>query len=246
MKKILFAAIIFCSLFLQSCNLDTSLISAPASRHYEQDVTVLNEFVDINKTTHEYFINPNKRSGVMSYITNADAEELDAVNSLNLSVFQESLSRINGLSGQLAVTGGVDYIVMITENDIYISRIKNDSPVNLKRKISGNGAYSSTIASLNVTDYNDKQYIGRSNSLGTSIELNPQTYKFGGWAFLVTCEMADDGNKETASVLFCGVGYNINPSFEWTATTGHKVEWTFGAMSRNNDAPYIANLKFLR
>lgn len=246
MKKILFVAIIFCSLFLQSCNLDTSLISAPASRNYEQDVTVLNEFVDINKTTHEYFINPNKRSGVMSYITNADAEELDAVNSLNLDIFQESVARINGLSGQLAATGGVDYIVMITENDIYISRIKSDSPVDLKRKTSNNGRYSSTIASLNVTDYNDNQYISRSNSLETSIELNPQTYKFGGWAFLVTCQIVDDGNKETASVLFCGVGYNINPSFVWAPTTGRKVEWTFGAMSRNNDTPYIANLKFLR
>ena len=101
MKSVLFSVIILLSLSFQSCR-DNFSVPTPASRNYQQDAAVLNEFVDINKTTHEYYINSNKRNSVLSYITNADVEELNSVNSLNLSIFKESLNQINSCSGQLA------------------------------------------------------------------------------------------------------------------------------------------------
>lgn len=77
-------------------------VPTPASRNYQQDAAVLNEFVDINKTTHEYYINSNKRNSVLSYITNVDVEELNSINSLNLSIFKESINQVNSRCGQLA------------------------------------------------------------------------------------------------------------------------------------------------
>ena len=237
MKSILFLAIVLLSLSFQSCK-DNLSVPTPASRNYQQDAAVLNEFVDINKTTHEYYINSNKRNSVLSYITNVDVEELNSVNSLNLSIFKESINQVNSRCGQLAASHGVDYIVMITENEIYISQIKDDSPIELKKKQFDNGRYSSTVASLNVTDYN------KSNYIETSVELNPQSYKNAGWAFYVTCHIRNIDNKETARVLFCGIGYNINPCFEWSVTQGDYAEWNFETTSLN--APCIANFKFLR
>lgn len=144
----------------------------------------------------------------------------------------------------MAASHGVDYIVMITENEIYISQIKDDSPIELKKKQFDNGRYSSTVASLNVTDYKESYYINKSNYIETSIELNPQSYKNAGWAFYVTCHIRNIDNKETARVLFCGIGYNINPCFEWSVTQGDYAEWNFETTSLN--APCIANFKFLR
>ena len=250
MKSVLFSVIILLSLSFQSCR-DNFSVPTPASRNYQQDAAVLNEFVDINKTTHEYYINSNKRNSVLSYITNADVEELNSVNSLNLSIFKESLNQINSCSGQLAASHGVDYIVMITENEIYISeneiyisQIKNDSPIELKKKQSDNGRYSSTVASLDVTDHKENYYINKGNHIETSIELNPQSYKNAGWAFYVTCHLRSNDNKETARILFCGIGYHINPCFEWSTTQGDYAEWNFETTSLN--APRIANFKFLR
>ena len=243
MKSILFLAIVLLSLSFQSCK-DNLSVPTPASRNYQQDAAVLNEFVDINKTTHEYYINSNKRNSVLSYITNADVEDLNSVNSLNLSIFKESINQVNSWSGQLAASHGVDYIVMITENEIYISQIKDDSPIELKKKQFDNGRYSSTVASLNVTDYKESYYINKSNYIETSIELNPQSYKNAGWAFYVTCRIRNNDSKETARVLFCGIGYNINPCFEWSVTQGDYAEWNFETTSLN--APCIANFKFLR
>lgn len=90
------------ALSIQGCQDDFDVPSEQASKSYEQDAEVLNRFVDINKTTHEYYINPNKRTTALSYISNADAEELAVVNSLNLDVLQLSIDRVSKLSGQFA------------------------------------------------------------------------------------------------------------------------------------------------
>lgn len=132
MKQIYSLLVVLMVLSLQSCQNNLSLPS-PASRNYQQDVAVLNDFVDISKTTHEYYVNPNKKSTALSYLTNTDAEEFNAVNPVNLNSFKQSISQINSLSGQLASSHGVDYIVMITESEIYISQTKSNSPVHLKK-----------------------------------------------------------------------------------------------------------------
>ena len=172
-----------------------------------------------------------------------DVEELNSVNSLNLTIFKESINQVNSRCGQLAASHGVDYIVMITENEIYISQIKDDSPIELKKKQFDNGRYSSTVASLNVSDYMESYYINKSNYIETSIELNPESYKNAGWAFWVTCKLSDNGEKENVEVLFCGVGHHINPRFEWQAKDN--IDWDFEVVSLNEEVPYIANLRFL-
>ena len=213
------------------------------SRLEEQEM-FLNDFVDINKTTHEYYVNPNKKSTALSYLTNTDAEEFNAVNPVNLNSFKQSISQINSLSGQLSSSHGVDYIVMITESEIYISQTKGNSPVHLKRKLSDDRMSRSLIATCNITDYKEQFYINSSDYIETVIELYPQSYKNAAWAFLVTCRVGYNGNKELASVLFCGVGFHINPSFEWSANQGNDVDWNFEVINTNGDA-HIANLNFL-
>ena len=242
MKRGLALTLLLSALIFQGCQ-DNLNVPTPASRNYEQDAIVLNEFVDINKMTHGYYVNSNKRSSVLSYISSADVEELNSVNSLNLETFNQSLSRINHISGQLASSHGADYIVMITENEIYVSGITNDSPIKLRQKIAPN-KYSSTVSSLNVTDYKEQYYVSDCNYIETSIELNPQAYKNAGWAFLVTCNLNNHGEKATARVLFCGVGYNINPCFEWFAED--RMDWNFEVSTLNEETPYIADFRFLR
>lgn len=109
MKRIHILLMALVALSIQGCQNDFNVPSEQASRSYEQDAEVLNRFVDINKTTHEYYINPNKRTTALSYITNDGAEELAVVNSLNLDVFQQSVDRVSKLSGQFASNHGVDY-----------------------------------------------------------------------------------------------------------------------------------------
>ena len=93
---------------LTSCSNNDEVAEITVTRDYQTDSKVLAKFVDINKTTHEYYINSNKRNSVLSYITNVDVEELNSVNSLNLSIFKESINQVNSRCGQLAASHGVD------------------------------------------------------------------------------------------------------------------------------------------
>ena len=59
MKQIFTLTFVLFTLFFQSCR-DNLNVPTPASRNYEQDVAVLNDFVDINKTL---FLDNSKKSG---------------------------------------------------------------------------------------------------------------------------------------------------------------------------------------
>lgn len=244
-KELLTLTVVLLAFFLQGCQ-DDFTCPVPAARSYQEDALILNKFVEINKTTHEYRINPNKRNSVLSYITNADVEELNSVNTLNLKSFNQSLDRINNLSTQLANNHSVDYIIMITENDVYVSQIQATSPVNIKQQKTDNN-YFPTIASFSVTD-SKKQYYASNNNVKMSVELKPQSYKNAGWAFLITCNLINNGDKKTIQVLFCGVGCDMTslPCFEWTTVQNNDKVWSFEIISLNRDIPYIADFKFLR
>lgn len=101
----------------------------PASRNYLQDADVINQFVDFNSNTYEFYINPDKRSTLLSYITRADVEELNKVNPLNLDKFKQRIAHINQLAGSMASSGGVDYIVMMTESETYVKRMNGSSSI---------------------------------------------------------------------------------------------------------------------
>lgn len=242
MKRVHILLMALVALSIQSCQNDLNM-PAPASRSYEQDAEVLNKFVDINKTTHEYYINPDKRTTALSYITNADAEELSAVNPLNLDMFEQSINRISKLSGQFTSNNGVDYVVMITNNEIYVNRIKSDSPIVLERiyETETIRSYYPKTTSLKVTGNKEEYTVYRNGDIETSVELAPQTYKNAGWAFFVSCEMKENDNKQIVNVLFCGVGRRmITPRFMWHADQPD-TEWRFEvASSCDSSDPNIA------
>lgn len=226
MRKVIILSLGLFVLSLQSCH-DNFAIETTTGRSYEQDAVVLNDFVDINKTTHEFFVNPNKRTTVRSYVTNSSLEELNNVTSLNRELFMESLSRVSSQAGQLVSKHAVDYVVMATNGEVYVSKVNRESPVSLN-KVVLDSRNKFVTAAMNVYD-DAEQYNFYGNHAETVIELNPQFYSSAGWSFYVTCEIGRKQDKETARVLFCGVGYNQNLSFTWQTNPsgGDSTDWNF-------------------
>lgn len=244
MKRVqILLLMVLVALSIQSCQ-DELNVPSSAGRSYEQDVAVLNKFVDINKTLHEFYINPGKRSTVLSYITNADAEELAAVNPVNFDLFEQSVGRVSRLSGGLASGCGVDYIVMMANGETYVSRIKDNSPFELVKIGENTRSRYARTASLEVTGYRKEYSVYGNASIETSVGLASQSYKNGGWAFMVSCAMKTNGKREMVKVLFCGVGHNygLNPRFEWYAGQPD-TEWDF-EMSSCTDNSNLAIARF--
>ena len=228
MKRIVFLFISVLALSLQSCR-DNFNIEMPVNRSYQQDVTILNQFVDINKTTYEYYVNPNKHITALSYVTNSDADKLNDVSPTNLNSFKENLAQVSILAKQMSSAPNIDYIVMMTNSETYISQLNRNSPINIQKIFSDHMNHYPTMASLNITETPEQcSFYGKTN-IDTSIELNPESYNNAGWAFAVTCEIKHNGEKEQAEVLFCGVGYKFNPNFGWSLKQSYSnnIDWNF-------------------
>ena len=158
---------------------DSFVIDTPAEagNSYESDVHVLNKFVDISEPVQKYYINPNKKSTVLSYITNSDLEELNAVNSLSASRYEKSLFRLNEKISQAISSHTVDYVVMCTSSQIFVDRINDDSPIELKS--AGFTTLSDNLV-VSLLDISSEEMSSREiysgNLVQTGLELNPSLY----------------------------------------------------------------------
>ena len=216
---------------------DSFVIDTPAEagNSYESDVHVLNKFVDISEPVQKYYINPNKKSTVLSYITNSDLEELNAVNSLSASRYEKSLFRLNEKISQAISSHTVDYVVMCTSSQIFVDRINDDSPIELKS--AGFTTLSDNLV-VSLLDISSEEMSSREiysgNLVQTGLELNPSLYAMDHWIFRIRCEVGEPTDRKTAWVLFCGVGYFSAASFNcsilmitgFLGTSPAKACWT--------------------
>ena len=183
---------------------DSFVIDTPAEagNSYESDVHVLNKFVDISEPGQKYYINPNKKSTVLSYITNSDLEELSAVNSLSASRYEKSLFRLNEKISQAISSHTVDYVVMCTSSQIFVDRINDDSPIELKS--AGFTTLSDNLV-VSLLDISSEEMSSREiysgNLVQTGLELNPSLYARDHWIFRIRCEVGEPTDRKTAWVL---------------------------------------------
>ena len=247
---------------------DSFVIDTPAEagNSYESDVHVLNKFVDISEPVQKYYINPNKKSTVLSYITNSDLEELNAVNSLSASRYEKSLFRLNEKISQAISSHTVDYVVMCTSSQIFVDRINDDSPIELKSAgfttlsdnlvvslldISSEEMSSREIYSRPQISSQQKTstHIYPGNLVQTGLELNPSLYARDHWIFRIRCEVGEPTDRKMAWVLFCGVGYFSAASFNWLALDSYdnRVSWNFtGESMLDETMPSIAQMVFFK
>ena len=85
MKKILYMAFFLVGcIIVSSCSDDEVITQQPIVRDTQTDMQVLSRYIDINESTNEYYINENKKTRALSYVTGADWKELEKVTQCNL------------------------------------------------------------------------------------------------------------------------------------------------------------------
>ena len=72
MKKILYlASFLLACMFISSCSNDEMLTETVVG-DTQTDMEILSRFIDVNEATNEYYINVNKKTRALSYVTGAD------------------------------------------------------------------------------------------------------------------------------------------------------------------------------
>lgn len=98
MKKLFFGlALLFSTgCCLMSCSQDEIMnAESPVTRDYQTDSEILSKFVDFNSLTGEYYLNENKKSTAISYLTDKDWLDLQQVNPVNYEKYVKGLNELN-------------------------------------------------------------------------------------------------------------------------------------------------------
>lgn len=242
---ILFFSILICGCY-DSFEYDNS---GEKGSPYESDLNVLKKFVDINESTQEYYINPNKKSTILSYITNSDLEELNAVDPQNALQYEGNLSILNTEILQAISSHTVDYVVMSTNYQVIIEKVNEDVPVELSHVAFSASTNNQVRSLLDISDQGLSKNIYSGNLVETGIELNPSLYTRDNWSFRISCEVGNSGNKQIVRVFFCGTGYFSVATFNWLLLNAYdsKVLWNFTCEQvMNEDLPSVAQMVFFK
>ncbi|WP_244863844.1 hypothetical protein [Hallella multisaccharivorax] len=83
MKKVT-AILVWLLTIFGICSCTDNDVMEPVVSNTESDMEVLARFVDVNETTNEYYINENKKTRALSYVTGADWQDLEKVSPLSI------------------------------------------------------------------------------------------------------------------------------------------------------------------
>ena len=115
MKKFASIALgIFASFAVCSCNNED--VIEPVVSDTQTDMEVLSRFVDVNEATNEYYINENKKTRALSYVTGSDWEALEKVSPLSVEKFKGDLEVLNAQVAAAISDPGKTLVKKVKEN----------------------------------------------------------------------------------------------------------------------------------
>lgn len=221
------------SFVIASCSNEEDLQS-PAIRDYQTDAQILSKFVDVNKTIGEYYINENKKLSALSYITDADWQELQQVNPANKAKFESDLTALNAQLAIAAQRTDVSQIVFNTYGETYIKEIDHNSPITITKSTpEETRATRSNYGRLSLL-YNSEQQISfySGNQIRTKIDINLYSYTY--YFFEIICETnasktgSSAGGSNPKTIVMSGSTMMETWEFTWKENTGSSnVFWKF-------------------
>jgi hypothetical protein len=136
MKKLFFGlALLFSTgCCLMSCSQDEIMnAESPVTRDYQTDSEILSKFVDFNSLTGEYYLNENKKSTAISYLTDKDWLDLQQVNPVNYEKYVKGLNELNQQLAEYEKDPNITQIVYSTYGKIYVKDLKKDSSIRISK-----------------------------------------------------------------------------------------------------------------
>lgn len=225
MNKILLFTLSLISFAIVSCSHSEINESDLDAHPYEIDAQVLNKFVDINKEEGEYFINESLRHSALSYITNEDWNELQAVTPGNRLRFEQELSALNAELAFDAQREDVSHIVYNTYTQTWIRKIDKESPIEIKQAEDFTQTLLSRANYASFSFWAPAQMQTINFTAGKHIisDVYVEMYRVLNYRAELTCTA-----PYYHSVIISGTGVRYHTSYDWNAPTlESSVKWTF-------------------
>ncbi len=96
MKNISIKVILGTAALLVGCSESNTVFDVPeAIRAYETDAQIMARFVEVDRTTGSYVLNPDKKVAASDYLLNRSREELFTVSQINRNRFINEMKAVN-------------------------------------------------------------------------------------------------------------------------------------------------------
>lgn len=254
MKKILNLAFLLLACFVISSCSDEMETQTPVVRDTQTDMQVLSRFVDINETTNEYYINENKKTRALSYVTGSDWVELEKVSPINLEQYKRDLRALNAQVAMAIEDPNIAYMVFSVNGKTLVKKLR-DTKFDLAYSQTSSVSTRALPYSLEVVGGEDSSTgpfkdASRTINMNVNLDLNVQ---FNYYFFQVLSPNAkpnpDDSYTTPESVAFSGTGPLWNTAFTWTAYwdaqgTDGKFSWEFKSKGSTPSFGHIAQCTF--
>lgn len=175
--------------------------SVPAVRDYQTDAQIMAQFVDVNKSTGLYFINPNKIFSAVDYVFAYSQDELMAVSPTNRKLFLEEMDAVNNILSVMRQSPAVDAIVYSTYMSNYARTGGSEGRLIVDRKaeVPSRRAH---VASLDVGGDSGVS----SPSFRVSDQMTLNVGSTGKSMFYVSqINLVDDSDIDAAVIMVSGV-----------------------------------------
>ena len=138
MKYISIKVILGTAALLVGCSESNTVFDVPeAIRSYETDAQIMAQFVEVDRTTGSYVLNPDKKVTASDYLLNRSREDLFAVSQINRNRFINEMEAVNrqlstvkrsGLASAFVFSTLTSNVIIDGDNNdsFYISKLNGD------------------------------------------------------------------------------------------------------------------------
>ncbi len=201
MKRFLLPTMLGVLSLLASCSDDNTMFNEPqAIRAYETDARILSQFVEVDKTTGTYVLNPDKKITASDYVINRSREELMEVSQINKDRFLREMEEVNNQLSVVKRSGLTSAFIYSTQTaDVVIDGDKDDSFI-LSRLIEE--PYTrNRLASLTLTEGERKStnFFSQSDMVMTVSAGNSSAF------YCAQVTLGDQNDKDAEIIYISGV-----------------------------------------
>lgn len=199
-KKILLLAFVTAAL-LAGCSDDNTVFNEPEPiRAYESDAQIMAQFVEVDRASGTYVLNPDKKITASDYVLNRSREELMAVSQINRNRFINEMEAVNSQLSAVKRSGLASAFVFSTltsnvvmdgddKDSFYISKLTEDS------------YYRSPVASLTLENGRSRStsFFAQSDMVMTVNSDNGSTF------YCAQVSLGNQDNRDAEIILISGI-----------------------------------------
>lgn len=201
MNKLSLTAVLGISSLLVGCSDDNTVFNEPEPiRAYESDAQIMAQFVEVDRASGTYVLNPDKKITASDYVLNRSREELMSVSQINRNRFLNEMEAVNSQLSAVKRSGLASAFVFstLTSNVVMDDDDKDSFSIS---KLNEDSYSRSPVASLTLENGRSR----RTSFFAQSDMVMTVNFGNGSTFYCAQVSLGDQDNRDAEIILISGI-----------------------------------------